>query len=423
MSSSTSVEVQMSPSQQASFTLALARDFNAIRTRLSEIDSANAKATQPADLKQIRNQIESTVGYNALNVLVKDQIRAWLLKNVLQHVEGDLTRLQTLTPKAGTGLPSDSDAIDHCNWVHTKALFLGEFGELDLARTLYEAVLLLRLRVLGRDHASTISVSNDLAFLLGKIGQAEAAERLLREQVSILEIKIAQLRASSHVVDRTLSPTTDAASSAVVYSRVQLGNFDGNVSEEDLATFRLVSLLCLTQNNLAMVVGTQHGRHEEALALYRAVLAKRNELYAGDNNGDSIATMNNMAWLMGKMGRNDEAVPLFTRVLNFRREHLGPTAPGTLNALQNLGTTLMKKGELFKAVPLLEESAKGKLENVGLGNPSTLRTITILIECLCQCNQRKVAQFWAAKVLAQDSISIPQSVVDRIQSFDLIKIK
>jgi hypothetical protein len=62
MNTGTPVAVQMPPDQQDAFTAELARDFSAIRLRLCEIDSVNAHATQPADLRQIRKQIESTVG-------------------------------------------------------------------------------------------------------------------------------------------------------------------------------------------------------------------------------------------------------------------------------------------------------------------------------------------------------------------------
>jgi hypothetical protein len=152
---------------------------------------------------------------------------------------------------------------------------------------------------------------------------------------------------------------------------------------------------------------------------YRRVLAGRNDLHGNHDNEDSVATTNNMAWLLAKMGRNDEAEPLFARVLECRTATQGPHHPGTLNAMQNLGETRMHLGHHADAAMLLEKVVAGKLENVGIGNISTLKSIVLLAECQCLLGDDAAARAWAARVMNVSGVA-PRGVVDRLRKLGLV---
>jgi len=126
-----------------------------------------------------------------------------------------------------------------------------------------------------------------------------------------------------------------------------------------------------------------------------------------------------MAWLLAKMGRNDEAEPLFARVLECRTATQGPHHPGTLNAMQNLGETRMHLGHHADAAKLLEKVVAGKLENVGIGNISTLKSIVLLAECQYLLGDDGAARTWAARVM-DVSGGAPRGVVDRLRKLGLV---
>ena len=142
--------------------------------------------------------------------------------------------------------------------------------------------------------------------------------------------------------------------------------------------------------------------YDAAVGLYQAVLEGRNTLLNGDDNTDSIATTNNMAWLLARMGRGDEAIPLFTKVFEFRSRVYGPRHSSVLNAAQNLGVALLRKGQLDEARERLLFVARGKIENMGQQHPSTQKALKFLVDCLRQRSNGVSVSEWESKIIARE---------------------
>ena len=451
MTSDTPITVELPPNDVAAFDAALSDDFSNIRSSLCHIDSANAQATNPIDLQRIREQIKSTVGFTALNTLVKDRLRAWLLETVdsrlsdrLRHMPSPHSEVNTVSAQASPAPPNDACDTDRLtansraklrdsDWLHSVAGFLGEFGKLDRAAALYDAVLQIRLQILGEHHAATISAANDLGFLLPKVQRAQDAVSLLQRQSELLSEQIDALRAvraqqtpsenkpqqrfhsGRHVSTQFGAPTASphATVSTSLLTRRSLCDSEESLTvDQELQRLRRVR--DLVRNNTAMALGMVDGQQEAALQLYQQVLESRHTCFGGQDHPDSIATTNNMAWLLARMGRQREAEGLFRKVFAFRRSARGFADPSTLNAGQNLSETIMRSGSdrMVEAKQLLEQVVAGKVENMGVANSSTLKAIAALVECLVRCGEKAAAKSWFQRV--QQVPHIPRGVIRRL---------
>jgi len=88
--------------------------------------------------------------------------------------------------------------------------------------------------------------------------------------------------------------------------------------------------------------------------------------------------ISNLGLLLMKMGKLEEARPLYEEALQASRETLGNRHPNTLRSIGNMGLLLMDMGKLEEARPLLEEALQAKRETLGERHPSTLVSIGIM---------------------------------------------
>ncbi len=138
-----------------------------------------------------------------------------------------------------------------------------------------------------------------------------------------------------------------------------------------------------TLNNLAGLLW-RLSRYEEAEPLYRRALA----IFEADNGPDHTevaSTLNNLAVLLGSLSRYEEAEPLYRRALAIHEAAYGPKHPlvaTNLNNLANFLRTLARyeeAGPLFRRALAIEEAAYGP------DHPevaTTLNNLAVLLESL-----------------------------------------
>ena len=90
--------------------------------------------------------------------------------------------------------------------------------------------------------------------------------------------------------------------------------------------------------------------YEEALQACRATL--------GDRHPSTLVSISNMGTLLKAMGKLDEARPLYEEALQARRATLGDRHPRTLSSINNMGRLLKDMGKLDEARPLYEEACR-----------------------------------------------------------------
>ncbi|MBV9143441.1 MAG: tetratricopeptide repeat protein, partial [Pseudonocardiales bacterium] len=102
-----------------------------------------------------------------------------------------------------------------------------------------------------------------------------------------------------------------------------------------------------SRNNVALVLG-ELGRWEEAEAEHRAVLQIRRRVL-GEEHPDTLTNRNNLANVLRDLGWWEEAEAEHRAVLQIRRRVLGEEHPDTLKSRNNLALVLRELGQLQEA--------------------------------------------------------------------------
>ena len=125
----------------------------------------------------------------------------------------------------------------------------------------------------------------------------------------------------------------------------------------------------MVRNNLAFAYRSV-GRFDEAIELYERVLADQ-ERVLGPDHPDTLITRNNLAGAYHSVGRFDEAIELFEWVLADRVRVLGPDHPDTLATRNNLAFAYHSAGHFDEAVNAWEELLPDCRRVLGLEHPLT----------------------------------------------------
>lgn len=116
------------------------------------------------------------------------------------------------------------------------------------------------------------------------------------------------------------------------------------------------------------------GDHEGALPLFQEVLAVSRRV-DGDDDVNTLVSMNNLASLHQKMGNSDLAWPLFEEALEAQRRTLGEEAPDTLRTISNIAMLHLRTGHFSLALPLAEEVLAVRRRTLGKEHADTLASI------------------------------------------------
>jgi len=246
---------------------------------------------------------------------------------------------------------------------------LGLYAE---AEPLLTAVLETRRRVLGPEHAETLTSMNELANAYHFQGRYAEAETLHRETLGIRK--------------RVLGPghpatLTSASSLASDYSARGRYAEAETLHRETLEIERRVlggdhpdTLTSI--NNLANTYANQ-GRYAEAEALHREALGIERRVL-GPDHPDTLISMNNLATAFSSQGRYAEAEALHQETLGIRKRLLGSDHPDTLISMNNLAHTFSSQGRYAEAEALNEETLGIRKRVLGSDHPDTLNSMNNL---------------------------------------------
>lgn len=131
-----------------------------------------------------------------------------------------------------------------------------------------------------------------------------------------------------------------------------------------------------TRQNMANCLG-RLGRHEEAIKLGREVLAGKRQLH-GDKNYRTISSEMNLATALYQAGQCDESVRIMRRLLPFSRRELGPDNVHTIRIETNLGlflsqrNTIPSRDDLLESIAILDPLSKRMNRILGAQHPETI---------------------------------------------------
>jgi len=127
-----------------------------------------------------------------------------------------------------------------------------------------------------------------------------------------------------------------------------------------------------TRSNLAGAYRSV-GRFDEAIELFERVLAEQ-ERVLGPDHPDTLTVRNNLADAYHSAGRFDEAIELFERVLVGCERVLGPDHPDTLIVRNNLAGAYHFAGRFDEAIELFERVLAEQERVLSPDHPDTLNT-------------------------------------------------
>ena len=126
-------------------------------------------------------------------------------------------------------------------------------------------------------------------------------------------------------------------------------------------------------SNLAVML-SKLGRHDEAANLQEKVLMWRKNFF-GDEAPETLTAMNNLAMMLSDLKRHDEALKLQEKVLALRQKKFGDEHPDTIRAMNNLATLLSKRGRHLEALELQKKVLAWREQNFGENNLETIGAV------------------------------------------------
>ena len=251
-------------------------------------------------------------------------------------------------------------------------------GAVNEARDMYQEVLSINRRVLGREHPNTLCV-------LGRLGDLYMAQGNHAQALPLLEEALELNR-------RVLGPEhrhTLISTSALGCLHQHRGDYDQALPllQFDLAASRRLlgdedidTLVSLANLGLCHLFREEH---EQALELMTEDLAAARRVL-GPEHPHTRVCMCNLGGLYTNMGRFDEAQQVLDelRAASERSHGRVLSRPQQLALHSALGLLYMAQGDCERALPLLQTCLLGREKALGVAHPTSHITAGSLGHCL-----------------------------------------
>jgi tetratricopeptide (TPR) repeat protein len=200
-------------------------------------------------------------------------------------------------------------------------------GQYSTAAETHRRVLELRMKVLGKEHPSTLVSMNEVGVALSYQGKYVEAEKIHQETLAL--------------------------------SKKVLG-------KEHPST--LVSM-----NNLSQALSNQ-GKYVEAEKMHQETLALR-EKVLGKEHPSTLVSMSNLSKALSNQGKYAEAEKIHRETLALREKVLGKEHPETLESMNEVGVALSYQGKYVEAEKMYQETLALGEKALGKEHPETLVSI------------------------------------------------
>jgi tetratricopeptide (TPR) repeat protein len=154
-----------------------------------------------------------------------------------------------------------------------------------------------------------------------------------------------------------------------------------------------------SMGNLALVLGRQ-GKYEEAEAMNRQTLARR-EKVLGPEHPDTLTSMSNLAGVLDSQGQYEEAEAMNRQTLARREKVLGPEHLETLTSMGNLAGVLDSQGKYEEAEAMNRQTLARWEKVLGPEHPGTLTSMNNLAGVLDSQGKYEKAEAMNRQTLAR----------------------
>ncbi len=126
------------------------------------------------------------------------------------------------------------------------------------------------------------------------------------------------------------------------------------------------------------VPGTRTVRARAEVGDQRQQIRHAQERVLGEENEQTMSSLNDLAWMLGIQSRFVETVPLYERALQIKKRLLGDEHPKTLNALASFAWSLGEVGRLEEAARLGEVTLTTCNRVLGAEHPKTVSALAVV---------------------------------------------
>ena len=262
------------------------------------------------------------------------------------------------------------------NSMDSLALMLDHQGKYTEAEEMHRQTLELREKVLGTEHPDTLDSMNNLALVLDHQGKYAEAEEMHRRELELCT----KVRSAEH--PSTLKSMDNLA--------LVLGN-QGKYTEAEKMhrqTLELREKVLGTEhpdtldslNNLANVLDSQ-GKYAEAEEMHRRELELCTKVRSAEHPS-TLTSMNNLAIVVKNQGKYAEAEEMHRQTLELKKKVLGAEHPYALDSMNNLANVLVNQGKYIEAEEIHRQTLELRKKVLGAEHPYALDSMNNLANVL-----------------------------------------
>ena len=288
------------------------------------------------------------------------------------------------------------------NELNKQIMLLHKAGQYLEAIPLAQRVLVIREKVLGRDHPDVATALNNLAVLYLHQGRYADAEPLYERALTIRETAFG----SEHPdIAASLNNLAGLYLHQGRYAKAE-PLFQRSLAIREKVLGREHLDVAQSLNYLAGLYDNQ-GRYADAEPLYQRALTIR-EKVLGREHPEVATTLNNLAELYRNKGRYTDAEPLYLRSLAIYEKALGREHPDVARSLNNLAVLYRNEGRYTDAEPLYQRSLAIYEKALGREHPDVAMSLNNL--ALLYRNQGRYSD---AEPLYRRSLAIREQTLGR----------
>jgi CHAT domain-containing protein/tetratricopeptide (TPR) repeat protein len=267
----------------------------------------------------------------------------------------------------------------------------GKYAE---AEALYKRAVVIREKVLGKDHSGVADYLNNLGLILNDQGKYAEAEGLYNRALAIYD-KAQNTR--QPLVARTLSNLAGVYTHQGKYSEAEaLYKRALEIKEKALGADQLS--VAMTLNNLAVVYQGQH-KYADAARLYERALAIKEKALGTDHVALAYSLVG-LAQVYAEQGKSADAEGLYKRGRAIREKALGTDHPAVADILSSLANLYDKQGKQADAEALYERALAIKAKALGANHPDVARNLGDLAVHFAQTGHSEEALAYMRKATA-----------------------
>ena len=299
----------------------------------------------------------------------------WCFKVNGKYAEAEQMLRQTLMLKEKV---LDKEHPSTLGSMNNLAIVLGIQGKYEEAEQMHRQTLMLMKKMLGEKHPSTLDSMNNLAIVLRSQGKYEEAEQMHRQT---LELK-------KKVLGKEHPDTLDSMNNLAIVLDSQGKYEEAEQMHRQTLTLRKKVLgkehlnTLMSMRNLAAVLHSQE-KYEETKQMHRQTLELRKKML-GKEHPDTLVSMNNIAVVLHNQEKYEEAEQMHRQTLELRKKMLGKEHSDTLVSMNNLAAVLHNQEKYEEAEQMHRQTLMLRKKMLRKEHPDTLGSMKNLTSTLQQ---------------------------------------